>query len=198
MNGASYIAFDNSYLTQANTGYEHISFSMKTNASEEFPKLLVFYGQPPESLLTGGGRDYLALALVEGGHLVLLYELGSGEGRVLLPEIVLSDNKVHTVEIRLTGRQGLLTVDEQHRATGSSSGALTVLNVDADIFIGGVANYSELPGGLGKMFSGPKNPGFYFGYSGCIWDIRLGRSDVLDLKESSKRSRNIAPCDAQS
>ena len=208
MSGQSFLAFDNSYLTQANQGFEYLRFNLKTkneNSSSEnrFNRLLVYYGQPPEST---NGRDYLAVVITTDGGLVMLYELGSGEGRVVFSPAdqlpLLNDDKVHLVEVKLTGREGQLTVDGSFRASGRSTGALTVLNVDADIFIGGVVDYRALPSSVKKVLVNgtvdSQTQSRFSGYSGCIWDITIGRSDVLDLKESSKRSRNIAPCDAQS
>lgn len=174
MNGHSFLSFDNSHLTQSNQSL--IMFRLKTTQSNG---LLFFYGQASD--VGGSGKDFMAVSL-NSSKLEMTFELGSGHGRVFT-DVPVANDRVHHVTIQLTGRQGSIQVDDQ-QWVGESPGSLTVLNAEGDIYIGGVPDFASMTENR-----------YTSGYSGCIWDITIGPSDVLDLKESPKRSRNIAPCE---
>ena len=179
MNGQSFLSFDNSYLTQANLGFELIKLKMKTSQTDG---LLFFYAQSNE--IGGYGKDFVEVSL-NNSKLVMTFELGSGMGQVY-SEVRLSDNRVHDVYIKLVGQEGTIIVDGQS-SSGKSPGKLRELNANDDIYFGGVPNFDRMTAGRHTN-----------GYSGCIWDIEIGISGVLDLIRSSKRSRNITPCEYES
>lgn len=179
MNGLSFLSFDNSYLTQANLGFELIKLKVKTTQNSG---LLFFYGQSSE--VGGNGKDFVAVHL-NNSKLEMTFELGSGLGQVH-SDIILSDDRVHDVLFKLVGQEGTILVDG-HSSSGKSAGRLRELNANGDIYFGGVPNFALMTAGR-----------YANGYSGCIWDIELGISGPLDLIISSKRSRNISPCEDQS
>jgi len=176
MNGLSFLSFDNSYLTQSNLGFELIEFSLKTTQEEG---LLFFYGQSNEN--GDNGKDFLAVSL-NGTKVEMTFELGSGVGRVQ-SNVIITDNTPHRVLIKLRGRQGTIEVDG-NSSSAEAPGRLSVLNANGDIFFGGVPSSA--------LMNGSKHS---TGFSGCIWDLKIGISGILDLINSSKRSRNIAPCE---
>ena len=180
MNGNSFLSFDSSYLTQSNLEFELIKFKMKTNHNSD--GLLFFYGPAIDS--ERNVPDFMAVALNQS-HLEMTFDLGAGIGHIRT-EVLVVDDRVHDVFVKLSGRTGTIMVDGIS-FSDTSPGSLTSLNSVGDIYFGGVPHYSSMTGAR-----------YNAGYVGCIWDIEIGISGVLDLISSTKRSRNIMPCEDES
>ncbi|KAJ6218912.1 hypothetical protein RDWZM_004724 [Blomia tropicalis] len=153
---------------------------MKTNHNSD--GLLFFYGPAIDS--ERNVPDFMAVALNQS-HLEMTFDLGAGIGHIRT-EVSVVDDRVHDVFVKLSGRTGTIMVDGIS-FSDTSPGSLTSLNSVGDIYFGGVPHYSSMTGAR-----------YNAGYVGCIWDIEIGISGVLDLISSTKRSRNIMPCEDES
>lgn len=173
MNQRSYVSFDNSYLAQLDN--KTAMFTVQTKTPDG---LLFFYGidftpSAFESNLTG--KDYLISEMFDGKVLVK-FELGSGEGK-LESNVTINDGQPHLVQIRLHHNHCELRIDQHHVFAAHSPGNLTTLNAKGDIYLGGLPGRTEIKG-----------------FTGCMWNIEIGLSGIINLFESAKGSRNILPC----
>lgn len=92
------------------------------------------------------GPDYIALVL-RNGYVEFWYDLGQGPARIV------SSNELtlgvwHTVEATRTGQNGLIIVDNLVPMEGTSVGTFSGLQVDTNLFVGGVPYYTNLPSEL--------------------------------------------------
>ena len=74
-------------------------------------------------------------------------------------------------------------LDESAEIKGVSSGILAMLNVDGNIFIGGVPNIEDNTGGL-----------YENNFIGCIADVRMN-GEKLDLMGTAVDGKNVRPCE---
>uniref|UniRef100_A0A915PXY9 EGF-like domain-containing protein n=1 Tax=Setaria digitata TaxID=48799 RepID=A0A915PXY9_9BILA len=155
---------------------ENLSLRFKTSA---LSGLIFWQGQQIGTPLKGD--DYMSIGLSDG-HLVFSYELGGGAAQLISTE-VLNDDKEHHVQIWRKGREGKMVIDDGIPVTGSSLGILAMLNVDSDVYIGGLPNLDEMTGGL-----------YEENFVGCIGDITLN-GVKMDLMANAIDGRNVKPCD---
>ncbi|KAL3228171.1 hypothetical protein MRX96_004083 [Rhipicephalus microplus] len=127
--GDGWIALSRDRLTHAASNVsEVIRLSFLTKHHEG---LLLFQGQPRG--VDAKGQDYISLGL-KNGYLEFSYEMGGGPAEIVSEERV-DDGRMHTVELRRTGKRGTLKVDTKE-VHGESLGLLVMLNTKSDIFIG--------------------------------------------------------------
>ncbi|VDK66914.1 unnamed protein product [Anisakis simplex] len=110
------------------------------------------------------------------------YELGGGAGQIISMEPV-NDGKEHRVKAIRKGRQGTMIVDNSDVTEGHSSGILAMLNVDGDIYLGGVPDLESMTGALHES-----------NFVGCIADIMLN-GIKLDMMANAIDGRNVKPCE---
>ncbi|PAV89183.1 hypothetical protein WR25_06183 isoform C [Diploscapter pachys] len=154
---------------------ETIEFKFKTTQANG---IIMWQGQKPSVTAM---EDYLYIGLVNG-HLHYSYELGGGAAHIVTEDRV-DDGKEHRVRLERRGRRGAMQLDggiEQH---ARSSGILAMLNVDGNIFIGGVPNLYSSTGGL-----------FSHNFVGCIADVTLN-GEKLDLMGTAIDGKGVRPCD---
>ena len=108
-------------------------------------------------------RDFVSISVIEQ-QVEFRFDLGSGPA-ILMSEPV-SLNDWHYVQATREGRNGVLQVDGGAVVTGQSEGTLTILNVNSDIFVGGVADYDTVS----------PHAGTEVGLIGCIMDLEVGHS----------------------
>ncbi|KAK7494115.1 hypothetical protein BaRGS_00014588, partial [Batillaria attramentaria] len=173
--GNGFVEFERSLLPhrRRQTG-ETISFTITT---VEPNGLMFWQGQRPGEQ---SGGDYLILIL-QGGFVEFRYELGSGPA-VLTSTQRVDDGFQHTIEAQRVGRNGNLTVDGSQSVTGSSKGPLQVLNVQGNIFFGGVPD-------LARYTDGQVSNNF----NGCIGNIRI-QNEAVDVSNQAINGANVRPC----
>ncbi|XP_054159296.1 basement membrane-specific heparan sulfate proteoglycan core protein-like isoform X2 [Oppia nitens] len=155
---------------------EVIKFSIMTQEDEG---LIFFHGQTPE--VNGVGQDFMAVALIDG-KVEFSFELGSGLAKIR-SSIKVNDGLGHTVDVKRKGKEGSLTIDGMHESYGESEGDLQMLNTSGDIYVGGLPDYTLMSG---NRFSG---------FSGCISDLEIGSSGLIDIVVQLKSAQNVHNCD---
>ncbi|XP_049948231.1 agrin-like [Schistocerca serialis cubense] len=109
--------------------------------------LLLYNGQ-----LSNGKGDYISLNLVNG-HVQFCYNLGSGPANITSTERI-SPNRWHSVKASRLDRDGTLQLDSGPVAAGQSGPALTELNLELPLYVGGappgmeVSHCSNVSSGL--------------------------------------------------
>ncbi|XP_035163135.3 agrin isoform X9 [Callithrix jacchus] len=95
--------------------------------------------EPQGLLLYNGnarGKDFLALALLDG-HVQLRFDTGSGPA-VLTSAVLVDLGRWHRLELSRHWRRGTLSVDGETPVLGESPSGTDGLNLDTDLFVGGV------------------------------------------------------------
>ncbi|ULU04746.1 hypothetical protein L3Y34_017478 [Caenorhabditis briggsae] len=154
---------------------EIVAFKFKT---EQPNGVLLWQGQRPTVTQM---EDYISVGIVNG-HLHFSYELGGGAAH-LISEDRVDDGKEHSVRFERKGREGQMKIDNYREINGRSTGILAMLNVDGNIFVGGVPEISKATGGL-----------FSNNFVGCIADVELN-GVKLDLMATAIDGKNVKPCD---
>ncbi|KAL1421369.1 hypothetical protein MTO96_000452 [Rhipicephalus appendiculatus] len=176
-NGDGWVALSRDRLTHAASNVsEVIRLSFLTKDHEG---LLLFQGQPHG--VDAKGQDYLSLGL-KNGYLEFSYEMGGGPAEIVSEERV-DDGRMHTVELRRTGKLGTLKVDNKE-VHGESLGLLVMLNTKSDIFIGGAPEPREMTAER-----------YHKGFTGSIMNVQIQDSGVLSLYSDSINSANADQCE---
>ncbi|KAK2105582.1 hypothetical protein P7K49_015096 [Saguinus oedipus] len=95
--------------------------------------------EPQGLLLYNGnarGKDFLALALLDG-RVQLRFDTGSGPA-VLTSSVLVEPGRWHRLELSRHWRRGTLSVDGETPVLGESPSGTDGLNLDTDLFVGGV------------------------------------------------------------
>ncbi|XP_075744893.1 terribly reduced optic lobes isoform X33 [Rhipicephalus microplus] len=175
--GDGWIALSRDRLTHAASNVsEVIRLSFLTKHHEG---LLLFQGQPRG--VDAKGQDYISLGL-KNGYLEFSYEMGGGPAEIVSEERV-DDGRMHTVELRRTGKRGTLKVDTKE-VHGESLGLLVMLNTKSDIFIGGAPEPREMTAER-----------YLKGFTGSIMNVQIQDSGVLSLYSDSISSANADQCE---
>ncbi|KAG7472748.1 hypothetical protein MATL_G00112170 [Megalops atlanticus] len=120
--GKSYLAFPTM------KAYHTVRIAMEFRASE-MTGLLLFNGQ-------NGKKDFLSLALVSG-QVQLRFNTGSGTG-TLLSKVRVKPGRWHQLVVTRNRRNAVLSVDGEVNIEGESPPGTDGLNLDTNLFIGGV------------------------------------------------------------
>ncbi|NXL15067.1 AGRIN protein, partial [Setophaga kirtlandii] len=130
------------------------------------------------------GKDFISLALL-GGFVELRFDTGSGTGTVT-SRVPVEPGRWHRLLVTRNRRTGTLAVDGEPPVSGHSPPGTDGLNLDTELFIGGVPHEhmalvargqgagTGLMGGAG---SGARGPGVALGLQGWHWEwgTRTGR-----------------------
>ncbi|KAI6239107.1 Laminin-like protein epi-1 [Aphelenchoides fujianensis] len=126
--------------------------------------------------------DQLVIQL-DGGRLTLLFDCGSGLGKVVSKKDTYNDGKWHLVHIDRTARQATMIIDNDAADTvsGESPGTMFEMSVSDSFFLGG------LPSNIETRFA--VTP-----FRGCLANLKLD-SEYVDLRhpKSSKNVQNTCP-----
>uniref|UniRef100_A0A8C9T420 Agrin n=1 Tax=Scleropages formosus TaxID=113540 RepID=A0A8C9T420_SCLFO len=120
--GKSYLAFSTM------KAYHTVRIAMEFRPSE-MSGLLLFNGQ-------NGKKDFLSLALV-AGQVQLRFNTGSGTGSVM-SRVRVKPGRWHQLVVTRNRRNAILRVDGEPQVEGESPPGTDGLNLDTDLFIGGV------------------------------------------------------------
>ncbi|XP_040361206.1 basement membrane-specific heparan sulfate proteoglycan core protein isoform X5 [Ixodes scapularis] len=175
--GDGWVALSRDLLPHtADNSSEVIKLSFSTT---ERDGLLLFQGQPKG--VNARGQDYISLAVVNG-LLEFSYEMGSGPAQIISKQRV-DDGGLHTVELRRTGRQGVLKLDDRE-VHGESPGMLIRLNTKSDIYIGGAPEPREMTANRNHE-----------GFKGCIFNVQIQDSGIINLYKDSNEAVNTDQCE---
>ncbi|XP_011886523.1 PREDICTED: agrin isoform X3 [Cercocebus atys] len=123
---------------------------------------LEFRALEPQGLLlyngNARGKDFLALALLDG-RVQLRFDTGSGPA-VLTSAVPVEPGRWHRLELSRHWRRGTLSVDGETPVLGESPSGTDGLNLDTDLFVGGVPE-DQAAVALERTFVGA-------GLRGCI------------------------------
>ncbi|XP_065277420.1 agrin [Emys orbicularis] len=162
--GKSYLAF------KMMKAYHTVRIAMEFRASE-LSGLLLYNGQ-------NQGKDFISLALVNS-FVELRFNTGSGTG-VITSKVPVEPGKWHQLVVNRNRRNGMLSVDGEPHVNGESPSGTDGLNLDTDLFIGGVPE--------DQMAVVADRTSATAGLKGCIrlldvnnqmYDLREKGSDVL-------------------
>ncbi|XP_052397370.1 agrin isoform X3 [Carassius gibelio] len=120
--GKSYLAF------QTMKAYHTVRIAMEFRASE-MTGILLYNDQK-------GKKDFLSLALVQG-HVELRFNTGSGTASVI-SKVLVRPGRWHQLVVMRNRRNAMLSVDNEPSIEGQSPPGTDGLNLDTDLFIGGV------------------------------------------------------------
>uniref|UniRef100_UPI0040387BCD agrin-like n=1 Tax=Callospermophilus lateralis TaxID=76772 RepID=UPI0040387BCD len=116
----------------------------------------------PQGLLLYHGntrdKDFLALALLLGGRIQLRFDTGSGPA-ILTSSVPVELGRCHRLELSRHWCQGTLSVDGGTPVLGESPSGTDGLNLDTDLFVGGVPE---------DQADGPERTSVGVGLKGCI------------------------------
>ncbi|CAG2167829.1 unnamed protein product, partial [Oppiella nova] len=175
--GDGFLTFNTNLLPHSSSlADEVIKFTISTQEDEG---LVFFHGQTPDA--NGIGKDFMAVA-VNDGQIEFTFELGSGSAKIR-SFVKVNDGSKHIIVVKRKGKEGSLTIDGTHESYGESSGSLQTLNASGDIYIGGLPDYTLMSGNR------------FTGFVGCISDIEIGTSGVLNIVTESKSAQNVLNCD---
>ncbi|CAJ0572310.1 unnamed protein product, partial [Mesorhabditis spiculigera] len=172
------------FIEMAGDDFPHLSSELEETIEFKFKTsrmngVIFWQGQNPDQSLVG--EDYVSIG-IRDGFLVFAYELGGGAAE-MVSIFRVDDGLMHNVLAIRKGRDGALFVDEFPPVNGSSSGILAMLNVDGNVYIGGVPDLKFMTGGLHRA-----------NFDGCVADVTLN-GDKMDLMGSAVDGRNVRPCD---
>nr|XP_023685478.1 agrin-like isoform X3 [Paramormyrops kingsleyae] len=120
--GKSYLAFPTM------RAYHTVRIAMEFRAAE-LTGMLLYNGQ-------NGKKDFLSLALVSG-QVQLRFDTGSGTG-TLLSRVRVKPGRWHQLVVIRNRRHAMMSVDSELQIEGESPPGTDGLNLDTDLFIGGV------------------------------------------------------------
>ncbi|XP_045065333.1 agrin-like isoform X3 [Coregonus clupeaformis] len=120
--GKSYLAFDTM------RAYHTVRIAMEFRVAE-MTGILLFNGQD-------GKKDFLSLTLVNG-KVELKFNTGSGTG-TLVSKVQVKQGRWHQLVVTRNRRNAVLSVDDEPHIEGSSPPGTDGLNLDTNLFIGGV------------------------------------------------------------
>nr|XP_020832364.1 agrin isoform X1 [Phascolarctos cinereus] len=120
--GRSYLAFPTL------RAYHTLRVAMEFRVSEPHG-LLLYNGQ-------SSGKDFIALTLVNG-FVELRFDTGSGVG-IVTSKVPVDRGRWHRLVVTRNRRHGVLSVDGEPHVSGESPGGTDGLNLDTDLFVGGV------------------------------------------------------------
>jgi dystroglycan 1 len=113
---------------------------------------------------------------------VYAFELGGGAAQII-SRLPVNDGQIHRVRAERQGRNGSLIIDRNWPLNGTSSGILAMLNVEGNIYMGGLPNLSQMTLGIHTQ-----------NFVGCIANFKLN-GQPLDLMANAIDGRNVKPCE---
>ncbi|XP_054724832.1 protein eyes shut homolog [Uloborus diversus] len=146
--------------------------------------LILFNGQMDSFHLAD---DFLAVSL-QSGHVMYIFNLGSGTRTLKSAHILNTSIPVHSVLIGRHRRYCWMEVDSQTKVVGLASGRLTALNTPSALYIGGHPSYNFTL--LPEELRGLK------GFEGCLFGAELRNSPgaIFRAIQPIVDGRNIQQC----
>uniref|UniRef100_A0A8C7AXL8 Agrin n=1 Tax=Neovison vison TaxID=452646 RepID=A0A8C7AXL8_NEOVI len=151
---------------------------------------LEFRALEPQGLLlyngNARGKDFLALTLL-GGRVQLRFDTGSGPA-VLTSSVPVEPGRWHRLELSRHWRRGTLSVDGETPVVGHSPSGTDGLNLDTDLFVGGV------PADQASVVL--ERTSIRVGLRGCIrlLDVNNQRLELSSWQGAVTRSSGVGAC----
>ncbi|XP_042637513.1 agrin [Orycteropus afer afer] len=150
---------------------------------------LEFRALEPQGLLlyngNARGKDFLALTLLEG-RVQLRFDTGSGPA-VLTSSVPIELGRWHRLELSRHWRQGTLSVDGETPVLGESPSGTDGLNLDTDLFVGGV------PEDQATVVL--ERTSVSVGLRGCIRLLDINNQQLeLSSQEAAARGAGVGEC----
>ncbi|XP_058994152.1 agrin isoform X10 [Mustela lutreola] len=151
---------------------------------------LEFRALEPQGLLlyngNAQGKDFLALTLL-GGRVQLRFDTGSGPA-VLTSSVPVEPGRWHRLELSRHWRRGTLSVDGETPVVGHSPSGTDGLNLDTDLFVGGV------PADQASVVL--ERTSIRVGLRGCIrlLDVNNQRLELSSWQGAVTRSSGVGAC----
>ncbi|KAM5125714.1 LOW QUALITY PROTEIN: agrin-like [Callospermophilus lateralis] len=141
--------------------------------------LLLYNGNPRD-------KDFLALALLLGGRVQLRFDTGSGPA-ILTSSVPVELGRWQRLELSRHWCQGTLSVDGGTPVLGESPSGTDGLNLDTDLFVGGVPE---------DQADGPERTSIGMGLKGCIrlLDVNNQRLELGPWQGVVSRSSGVGEC----
>ncbi|XP_021372607.1 basement membrane-specific heparan sulfate proteoglycan core protein-like isoform X2 [Mizuhopecten yessoensis] len=154
-----------------------VELAIRTNQTNG---LIFWQGEaaPGQSVSTG---DFMMIGLRDG-YIYYSYELGSGAAN-MRSSLPVNDGQVHRIKVTRLGKTGTLAIDGGPKETGSSLGYLQMLNVNGNIYVGGVPDPSSMTAGR-----------YQDNFRGCILEIKLQEGRALSIPEDTVGGHNVMSC----
>uniref|UniRef100_A0AAX7V8W2 Agrin n=1 Tax=Astatotilapia calliptera TaxID=8154 RepID=A0AAX7V8W2_ASTCA len=159
--GQSYLAFPTM------SAYHTVRIAMEFRASE-MDGILLYNGQDRK-------KDFISLALVNG-RVELRFNTGSGTGTAL-SKVQISQGRWHQLVVTRNRRNAMLSVDSEAHIEGESPRGTDGLNLDTNLFIGGVPEDINVK----------ERTGLAVGLVGCIRMLDVNNRN-LNLQENGGES----------
>uniref|UniRef100_A0A669DTD5 Agrin n=1 Tax=Oreochromis niloticus TaxID=8128 RepID=A0A669DTD5_ORENI len=159
--GQSYLAFPTM------SAYHTVRIAMEFRASE-MDGILLYNGQDRK-------KDFISLALVNG-RVELRFNTGSGTGTAL-SKVQISQGRWHQLVVTRNRRNAMLSVDSEPHIEGESPRGTDGLNLDTNLFIGGVPEDINVK----------ERTGLAVGLVGCIRMLDVNNRN-LNLQENGGES----------
>uniref|UniRef100_A0A8C8SNC5 Pikachurin n=1 Tax=Pelusios castaneus TaxID=367368 RepID=A0A8C8SNC5_9SAUR len=173
--GRSYLTYDNlDILKRVSGSRSNVFMRFKTTLKDG---LLMWRGDSPMR----PNSDFISLGLQEGA-LVFSYNLGSGIASIMVNGSF-NDGRWHRVKAVRDGQSGKVTVDDYGARTGKSPGMMRQLNINGDLYVGGM-----------KEIALRTNRLYMRGLVGCISHFTLSTDYHVSLVEDATDGKNINTC----
>ncbi|ETE69094.1 Pikachurin, partial [Ophiophagus hannah] len=173
--GRSYLTYDNPDILKRVSGSRtNVFMRFKTTLMDG---LLLWRGDSPMR----SNSDFISLGL-QDGFLVFSYNLGSGIAYITVNGSF-NDGRWHKVKAVRDGQSGKITVDDYGARTGKSPGMMRQLNINGDLFVGGM-----------KEIALHTNRQYMRGLVGCISHFTLSTDFHISLVEDAADGKNINTC----
>ncbi|XP_053159968.1 pikachurin isoform X2 [Hemicordylus capensis] len=173
--GRSYLTYDSPDILKRVSGSRtNVFMRFKTTLMDG---LLMWRGDSPMR----PNSDFISLGLQDGA-LVFSYNLGSGIASIVVNGSF-NDGRWHRVKAVRDGQSGKVTVDDYGARTGKSPGMMRQLNINGDLYIGGM-----------KEIALHTNRQYMRGLVGCISHFTLSTDYHISLVEDAADGKNINTC----
>lgn len=154
--GKSYIHYKIEKSQSKKVIEDHIIMTLRTRTVQSTGTIMY----------AAGKVDYNILEIVNGA-VQYRFELGSGEGMIVVSSIYVSDGQWHEIKLEREGNSARLVVDGKHLAQGNAPGVNEVLNLQStSIFLG--AQVKAHPSVLGLE-------DLQRGFIGCMDEVTIAR-----------------------
>ncbi|XP_070509913.1 basement membrane-specific heparan sulfate proteoglycan core protein-like isoform X1 [Chironomus tepperi] len=150
----------------------YMKFPRLDQAYSKFNFEITFRPERPNGLILYNGQkrgagDFISLSLVDGVP-QFRYAFGDQRG-ILKPEKPLSLGEWHTIKVNRVRTNGWMIVDDQHPVIFPPNQKFQGLNLEEDLFIGGVANFDHIVPSASEVKEG---------FVGCISRLVLNERDI--------------------
>ncbi|KAG5681002.1 hypothetical protein PVAND_010471 [Polypedilum vanderplanki] len=151
-----------SYMKFPKLDQAYSKFNFEITFRPERPNGLILYNGQRR-----GGGDYISLSIVNGIP-QFRYSFGDQHG-ILKPEKPLTLGEWHTIKVNRVRTNGWMIVDDQHPVIFPPNQKFQGLNLEEELFIGGVPKYEHIAPTASEVSEG---------FVGCISRLVLNERDV--------------------